>query len=124
MKYDYDFFGSSSSPDLGKDDVQGGYVRMTAADVDQMFSGLNEFERFTTARYHALRSSRAPTSIGRRRTNFHERKLMRGAPLPSKGTSIAWLAFPMVLVAIWGYNLSKVKTNANSKQNNSYGRKY
>jgi DnaJ-class molecular chaperone len=113
LKYDYELFGSSSSSTSGS---TGGsnYVRMTAADVDQMFSGLNTFERFTTAQYHALRSAKAPASIGRRRTNFAERKAFRAAatPLPSKSASMGWLAFPLLVAGIWGYNLSSVKNNA------------
>ncbi|TMW62053.1 hypothetical protein Poli38472_009546 [Pythium oligandrum] len=114
VRYDFDHFGSSASPDLGKtvDRKPGDYVQMTAADVDQMFSGLNTYERFTTAQYHALRSAKAPAAIGRRATGFQERKQFRASKLPSKGVSVAWLGFPLLVMTIWGFNVRTVRENA------------
>lgn len=113
VKYDLDVFGTSSSPDYkpvgGSAD---GYKAMTAQDVDNMFSGLNTYERFTTAQYHAQRSHRAPAAIGRRRTEFNERKAFRANKLPKQSASVAWLGFPVVMLVLWGFNVSSIKEKA------------
>lgn len=115
VKYDLDVFGTSTSPDykgagIGGDD----YKPMTAQDVDNMFSGLNTYERFTTAQYHAQRSYKAPAAIGRRRTEFNERKAFRASKLPKQSASVAWLGFPVLMVALWGFNVSSIKEKAAS----------
>lgn len=106
-----DRFGDSASP-LYQSRLRDDYKGMTAEDVDNMFSGLNTYERFTTAQYHANRSARAPTSLGRRRTDFAERKNLRAAKLPAQNVSVAWLGFPIVMLALWGFNLSSIKKKA------------
>lgn len=113
VKYDYDLFGHSESPGHDPFAGAGSYTPMTSADVNQMFQGLNEYERFTTAQYHRQRSHRAPAAIGRRQTDFRERKVFRASKLPSQGASVAWLAFPLLVVGIWGFNLSSIKSHAN-----------
>ncbi|KAJ0408253.1 hypothetical protein P43SY_004411 [Pythium insidiosum] len=117
--YDRERFGAPQNPeDTGSGGGNhGDYVGMTAADVDHMFSGLNTYERFSTAQYHAMRSARAPAAIGRRATGFRERKQFRSTQLPSKGASVAWLAFPVALLALWGINLSSLRSSASVKKN-------
>lgn len=113
VKYDLDVFGTSTSPDYKPvAGSAGAYKAMTAQDVDNMFSGLNTYERFTTAQYHAQRSARAPAAIGRRRTEFTERKAFRASKLPKQSASLAWLGFPVLVVALWGFNLSSIKEKA------------
>ncbi|GLE00823.1 hypothetical protein PINS_up009620 [Pythium insidiosum] len=116
--YDRERYGASQNPeDIGSaGGDHGDYVGMTAKDVDTMFSGLNTYERFTTAQYHAMRSARAPAAIGRRATGFRERKQFRSTQLPSKGASVAWLAFPVALLALWGMNLSSLRSSASVKK--------
>lgn len=116
IKYDLDRFGDSANP-LYQSRMQDNYKGMTAEDVDNMFSGLNTYERFTTAQYHAKRSIRAPTSVGRRRTDFAERKNLRASKLPAQNASVAWLGFPIVLLALWGFNLSAIKKKATETRN-------
>jgi curved DNA-binding protein CbpA len=114
VKYDFEHFGTSTSPDLGNRVAHphGNYKAMTGQDVDDMFSGLNSFERFSTAKYHAMRSAKAPAAVGRRATGFHERKQFRAAQLPTKNASLAWLGFPVVIVALWAFNLKNFKKDA------------
>lgn len=112
IKYDYDLFGRSESPGHDPFGGAGSYTPMTSADVNQMFAGLNEFERFTTAQYHRQRSHRAPAAIGRRRTDFRERKVSRASKLPSQRASVAWLGFPVFALALWGFNLTSISTHA------------
>ncbi|GAB9473912.1 Dnaj subfamily b member 14 [Globisporangium polare] len=121
VKYDIDVFGVSDSPDYkpngGVSSGADGYRAMTAQDVDNMFSGLNTFERFTTAQYHAQRSYKAPAAIGRRRTEFNERKAFRASKLPKQSASVAWLGFPVLMLALWGFNVSSIKEKARGPKN-------
>ncbi|KAF1322905.1 Dnaj subfamily b member 14, partial [Globisporangium splendens] len=115
VKYDMDVFGTSTSPDYKGPSFGGdNYKPMTAQDVDNMFSGLNTYERFTTAQYHARRSFKAPAAIGRRRTEFNERKAFRASKLPKQSVSVAWLGFPVFIMALWGFNVSSIKEKAAS----------
>jgi DnaJ-class molecular chaperone len=119
VKYDIDMFGISAAP--GHDDRvvvgAGNYKPMSSEDVHEMFSGLNDYERFTTAQYHRQRSHVAPAAIGRRATNLAERKRFRAAQskLPTQAASLAWLAFPVALIALWGVNLASIRNQ--SKKN-------
>ncbi|KAG7385979.1 hypothetical protein PHYBOEH_008810 [Phytophthora boehmeriae] len=121
IKYDLEMFGISASPDYNDRVVvgsgSGNYKPMTSEDVHQMFGGLNEYERFTTAQYHRQRSHIAPGAIGRRGTNFAERKQFRAAKskLPTQSSSVAWLAFPVALIALWGFNLNNIRNHAKNK---------
>lgn len=125
VKYDFELFGHSQA---GGTAVANGadqsYTPMTAADVNQMFSGLNEYERFTTAQYHRQRSHRAPAAIGRRQTDFRERKVSRASKLPSQGASVAWLGFPLLVAALWGFNLSSIKSHAGEAKRLERDRQY
>lgn len=112
VKYDYALFGHSQSPGQDALASAGNYTPMTTADVKQMFAGLDEFERFTTAQFHRQRSHRAPAAIGRRRTDFRERKLSRASRLPSQRASVAWLGFPLLAVALWGFNVASISSHA------------
>lgn len=117
IKYDMDMFGVSAAP--GHNDRvmvgAGHYKPISSEDVHEMFGGLNEYERFTTAQYHRQRSHIAPAAIGRRATNFAERKQFRAASvkLPTQSATMAWLAFPVAQVALWGLNL---KSNRNQSK--------
>ena len=111
-----DMFGVSaaSSDDeatRAADHVARNYKPMSSQDVHEMFGGLNSYERFTTAQYHRLRSHVAPAAIGRRATNLLERKQFRAAnsKLPTQTATLAWLAFPLALAALWGVNVSNIK---------------
>lgn len=92
----------------------GTYAGMTEDDVNRMFSGLNTFERFTTAEYYARRSYRAPMAIGRRRTNLEERKAYRATQLPSKASSLWLLLLPVGIGGLWIYNINRVRKAAQS----------
>ncbi|GMF35288.1 unnamed protein product [Phytophthora lilii] len=76
VKYDIEMFGISAAPDHDDRVVvgTGNYKPMSSEDVHEMFGGLNEYERFTTAQYYRQRSHVAPAAIGRRATNLGERK--------------------------------------------------
>nr|CCA20149.1 conserved hypothetical protein [Albugo laibachii Nc14] len=113
--YDRERFGESiSNSNETRYGNTGKYVGMTEHDVDRMFSGLNTFERFTTAEYYARRSYRAPLAIGRRRTNFEERKAYRASRLPSKATSLWLLLLPFGIGGLWAYNINRVRKSADS----------
>ncbi|GMF18516.1 unnamed protein product [Phytophthora fragariaefolia] len=102
------------------DDVKAAYYKllpattMSSEDVHEMFGGLNEYERFTTAQYHRQHSHIAPAAIGRRATNLAERKQFRAArvKLHTQSATMAWLAFPVVLVALWGFNLKSIRSQS------------
>ncbi|KAE9354805.1 hypothetical protein PF008_g4366 [Phytophthora fragariae] len=119
VQYDIEMFGVSAAPEHSDRVVvgAGNYKLMSSEDVHEMFGGLNEFERFTTAQYHRQRSHVAPAAIGRRATNLAERKQFRAAKsrLPTQGATMAWLAFPVVLVALWGVNLSNIKNQSKKR---------
>ncbi|CAI5714880.1 unnamed protein product [Peronospora destructor] len=114
IKYDLEMFGVSCAHNndhrMGEKPT-GSYRPMNSQDVHEMFGGLNTFARFTTAQYHQQRSHVAPSAIGRRATNLVERKQFRAAnsKLPTQSATLAWLAFPIALVALWGINLSNLK---------------
>uniref|UniRef100_A0AAV1UUB7 J domain-containing protein n=1 Tax=Peronospora matthiolae TaxID=2874970 RepID=A0AAV1UUB7_9STRA len=116
VKYDMDMFGISAASNEDKATQEalhlaGKYKPMSSQDVHEMFGGLNSYERFTTAQFHRLRSHVAPAAIGRRATNLMERKRFRAAnsKLPTQATTLAWLAFPIALAALWGVNVSNIK---------------
>ncbi|GMF35290.1 unnamed protein product [Phytophthora lilii] len=112
-------FGISAAPDHDDRVVvgTGNYKPMSSEDVHEMFGGLNEYERFTTAQYYRQRSHIAPAAIGRRATNLAERKQFRAAKskLPTQSATLAWLAFPVVLVALWGVNLSSIRSQTKKR---------
>ncbi|KAJ8577797.1 hypothetical protein ON010_g1410 [Phytophthora cinnamomi] len=115
-KYDMEMFGVSAAPGHTDRVVvgTGNYKPMSSEDVHELFGGLNEFERFTTAQYHRQRSHIAPAAIGRRATNFAERKQFRAAnvKLPAQSATMAWLAFPVALMALWGLNLKSIQNQS------------
>ncbi|KAG6613874.1 DnaJ subfamily B member 14 [Phytophthora cinnamomi] len=115
-KYDMEMFGVSAAPGHTDRVVvgTGNYKPMSSEDVHELFGGLNEFERFTTAQYHRQRSHIAPAAIGRRATNFAERKQFRAAnvKLPTQSATMAWLAFPVALMALWGLNLKSIQNQS------------
>ncbi|ETM52969.1 hypothetical protein L914_03483 [Phytophthora nicotianae] len=122
-KYDIEMFGVSAAPDASENVLvdTGNYKPMRSEDVHEMFGGLNEFERFTTAQYYRQRSHIAPAAIGRRATNFVKRKQFRAAKvkLPTQSATMAWFAFPVVLAALWGVNLNSIR---NQSKDTEYSR--
>ncbi|CAH0477678.1 unnamed protein product [Peronospora belbahrii] len=103
VKYDMEMFGVSAIPNYNDHGIKetGSYKPMSSQDVHEMLGGLNTYERFTTAQFHRHRSHIAPSAIGRRATNLMERKRFRAAnsKLPTQSVSLAWLAFPIALMA-------------------------
>ncbi|KAF1781667.1 DnaJ domain [Phytophthora cactorum] len=124
VKYDIEMFGISAAPNHHDRVVVGAdnYKPMSSEDVHEMFGGLNEYERFTTAQYHRQRSHVAPAAIGRRATDLAERKKFRAAKskLPTQGTTLMWLAFPVALMALWGSTSATFGTNPRSADFNIY----
>ncbi|RMX66799.1 hypothetical protein KXD40_005229 [Peronospora effusa] len=120
IKYDVEMFGVSSAPTYDHrmgEKPTGSYKPMNSQDVHEMFGGLNTYARFTTAQFHRQRSHVAPSAIGRRATNLIERKQFRAAnsKLPTQSATLAWLAFPIGLVALWGINLSTLKEQSKKR---------
>ncbi|OQR92756.1 hypothetical protein ACHHYP_03229 [Achlya hypogyna] len=111
--YDLKTYGMStfsmSAPTAGavKDD---GYKRMTSEDVNRLMANANSFDRFSTAEYHRNRSVMAPGAIGRRATDFAERKQFRAkaVPLPSKNATIGWLIVPLLAIGLGAFGVNQM----------------
>ncbi|KAF0690304.1 Aste57867_18285 [Aphanomyces stellatus] len=120
-KYDLKHYGMSTfvaatnpaAVGAVKDD---GYKRLTSADVNRLLATANSMERMTTADYHRNRSAVAPNAIGRRVTDFAERKAFRSraVPLPSKNATFGWIALPAVMLVVCGIGLNSM-WNATTK---------
>ncbi|CAK4714343.1 hypothetical protein LEN26_007897 [Aphanomyces euteiches] len=87
-----------------------GYKRMTSEDVNRLLANANALDRMTTADYQRSRSTVAPHGIGRRATDFAERKAFRGrnTPLPSQNATFARLAVPAIMLVVCGIGLNSM----------------
>ncbi|TDH72728.1 hypothetical protein CCR75_003394 [Bremia lactucae] len=118
-KYDLEMFGVSETAKQHEQNPvgMGNYKSMTSENVHEMFGGLNEYERFTTAQYYRQRSHIAPAAIGRRATNLAERKQFRAnySKLPTQRATMMWLAFPVALMVLWGVNVSVIRNDSKKR---------
>ncbi|KDO30582.1 hypothetical protein SPRG_04483 [Saprolegnia parasitica CBS 223.65] len=112
-QYDLKTYGMSTFATVGSTDgvvKDDGYKRMTSEDVNRLMANANSFDRFTTAEYHRNRSVMAPNAIGRRATDFAERKQFRSkaVPLPTKNATIGWLVVPVLALGLWAVSVNSM----------------